>query len=77
LTIELLLDWNKNILKWERYRDLLAAWLITKMEPNLHKQHVGGRELMLRGVGGLSDWIFEINLRVTASIRFQYRISVK
>jgi hypothetical protein len=35
LTIEMLLDWNKNILKWERYRVLLAAWLITKMEPKL------------------------------------------
>jgi hypothetical protein len=35
VTIELLLDWNKNILKWERYRVLLAAWLITKIEPKL------------------------------------------
>ena len=35
LTIELLLDWNRNILKWDRYRVLLAAWLITKMEPKV------------------------------------------
>jgi hypothetical protein len=35
LTIELLLDWNRSIFKWDRYRVLLAAWLITKMEPKV------------------------------------------
>ena len=75
LTIEMLLDRNK-IFKWERYRVLLQLGSLPKWNQNLHKQHVGGRELMLMGVSGLSDWIFEINLRVTASIRFQCKISV-
>jgi hypothetical protein len=56
LTIEMLLDWNKNIFKWERYR--VFCWQLgslPKWNQNLHKQHVGRRESMLMGVGGLSD----------------------
>ena len=35
LTIHDILDMGADSLSWERYRILLAAWLITKIEPKL------------------------------------------